>query len=648
MKGLLKILFPSIRGREFLLLLLHTGFLISRTFISIQVANMDGALVRTIVQKRPTDFLMNLSKWLLMAIPASYVNSMIRYLEKKLAIALRTRLVEHLYQLYMNGETYYRVENLDSRLKNSDQSLTQDVASFCDALAHIHSQISKPLLDLILMSIQLIAITRARNTGANRNNTGNQAIFGVAISFASVWMTANLLKWLSPPFGKLTAQEAELEGKLRAAHSSLITNAEEIAFYQGHNVERTFLWECYLSLIKHMNTTFKVRIWYNMLESFLMKYVWSATGLLMVAVPTFTRIEETAKDGDTSSVVSERTEAFVTSRNLLLSLSDACERIMSSYKEVTALAGYTHRVSAMVKVFKDLGAGRKYKKEMARNANVQLMSSRGEVTEGDFINFEDVPIVSPNGDVLIESLSFTLQPGMHTLISGPNGCGKSSLFRILSGLWPVYKGKLTKPHKDDLYYIPQKPYMSHGTLRDQVIYPDTKDLMESSGKTDKDLEMVMDWVNLMAIVKREGGWDAKNDWADVLSGGEKQRLAMARLFYHRPKFAILDECTSAVSEDVEGKMYLKAKELNITLLTVTHRHTLWKYHNYLLQMDGSGGWKFTQLDISVRMTLKEEKSKIEHQLIGLPMQKERLRELCLLLGENSKVLEELDEKQVYN
>lgn len=105
-----------------------------------------------------------------------------------------------------------------------------------------------------------------------------------------------------------------------------------------------------------------------------------------------------------------------------------------------------------------------------------------------------------------------------------------------------------------------------------------------AGITDQNLAEILDQVKLGDILIRDG-WDSYKDWADVLSGGEKQRLAMSRLFYHKPQFAILDECTSQVSLDVEGFMYKHCKKLGITLFTVSHRKSLWEYHDYALSFD---------------------------------------------------------------
>ena len=293
---------------------------------------------------------------------------------------------------------------------------------------------------------------------------------------------------------------------------------------------------------------------------------------------------------------------------MLLSSSDAFGRVMFSYKEVTELAGYTSRVSTLLEVMDDIKAGH-FEKKLVSSAvteeNAEVLQGRGEFIESEEIEFVDVPIVSPNGDVLVRKLNITVKPGEHLLIVGPNGCGKSSLFRILGGLWPIYGGIVRKPAFEDIFYIPQRPYLSCGTLRDQIIYPDGLREMKDRGINDSDLLRILRTVEIEHLIERVGCWEAEEEWRDVLSGGLQQRVAMARLFYHTPKYAILDECTSSVTLEIEKAMYDNAKALGITLMTVSHRRSLWKYHDNILQFDGQGKYIFTKLDAERRLKLEE-------------------------------------------
>jgi ATP-binding cassette subfamily D (ALD) long-chain fatty acid import protein len=189
--------------------------------------------------------------------------------------------------------------------------------------------------------------------------------------------------------------------------------------------------------------------------------------------------------------------------------------------------------------------------------------------------------------------------------------------RIVAGLWPVYRGLVSRPRSvgtDGIIFLPQRPYLSVGTLRDQVIYPDGEPEMLERGRRDIELKHVLEEARLGYLPDREGGWDTKKEWKDVLSGGEKQRMAIARLLYHEPRYAIIDEGTSAVSSDVEGLLYERCKEKGITLITISTRASLKRYHTFNLTLGlGEDGteWEYE------RIGTEKEKMGVEKELIEL-------------------------------
>ena len=451
-------------------------------------------------------------------------------------------------------------------------------------MSELYSYTFKPLLDVVLFTRSLSIIMGYR---------------AQAMLYAYYLLCAALLRATSPPLALLTAQEAALAGSFRGAHQRLAAHAEEVAFNDppAGMSEKMILNQHLYRMLRHSRLSAFQQLVQGVLDGYLVKY-----GATVVALAVYAANAPSSSKGK-----GQATSRYIRAMRLLSNTSRAIGDLVMVYKRVTSLAGHTSRVSELLEQVGALGG------EASVRVHTQLylrnVSSSGSLApptapdgsllpppqplrqEGDVVSFHRVYLSAPDGSPLVKELSFSVPVGRSVLIMGPNGSGKSSLFRVAAGLWPLQAGEVTLPPKGKLFYLSQRPYLVSGTLRDQLLYPEppqsvwatasarTRQRMKPWVKSvdmdgeslDERLCQCLEEVELEYLLGRGKGWDQIQSWDETLSGGEKQRLAMARLLFHAPTYAILDEATSAVSADGERILYGAVVRAGITMLSIGHR-----------------------------------------------------------------------------
>jgi len=222
--------------------------------------------------------------------------------------------------------------------------------------------------------------------------------------------------------------------------------------------------------------------------------------------------------------------------------------------------------------------------DILHNSNVTLLELRN-------ISLQRPGCTNDVSSYLIQNFNLDVKFRRNVLIMGPSSSGKSSLLRAIRGIWPLSSGhiKFNSQSCDSVFFLPQKPFFTNGTLREQIYYPSLT--LTSTLTDDKTIENLLGIADLTGLLERCHGLDTEPDWNwyDVLSPGEAQRLAFVRLYVHKPVLAVLDEATSAISQDVEKKLYGECVKMGMTLLSVGHRESLKQFHHQVLTLTGSRG-----------------------------------------------------------
>ncbi|XP_055337801.1 lysosomal cobalamin transporter ABCD4-like [Paramacrobiotus metropolitanus] len=571
---ILRILFPRFFCRTALLfyVLLLLGIL--GEVIGYQVGIVPSRFYSVLGKKDKDGFYWTFLEASLYILGSAIVLSSKQYVASVMYICWRKLLTKKLQRMYFNDKSYYTLNVLDKTIDNPDQRITQDVNKMCDTLSTIIATVIIAPFRIGYYSYKSFITT---------TYIGPLSIFGYFIigTIAS--------KLLMSPVINFVAKQERKEGDFRFKHMQIRANAESLAFYDSGNFEENRLNLRLHTLLAVQLLLTNLRLALNFFLNFY-NYFGGILCHLIISIPIFAGYYDYLSAADLAALISAN--AFVS-----IYLISSFTVLVDLSTSITDIGGTAHRIGQLLE---NLSIPREFRDDLTSVQSDGESALQDIPDESTLFRLHNVEISPPNttNELLVAGLTMSVREKETILISGPSSCGKSSLLRVLAELWPIRSGRIDRQlsppvHPTDVLFLPQKPYFTDGSLWQQVAFPlgvAEEIEPEESVKVSECLRQA----GAERLLERVKSVDEMVDWNwyDVLSPGEMQRLAFARVFYHRPRMAFLDEATSAVSMDVEEELYATCAQLGITYVSVGHRITLRNYHDALLELDGRGGFSF--------------------------------------------------------
>jgi putative ATP-binding cassette transporter len=492
--------------------------------------------------RQKDDFIHSLLLYLLAFCVAVPLAVFYRYTEERLALMWRRWFSHHVLEKYFRQQSYYRL-GWYGKIDNPDQRLEEDIRSF--------TSMSLSLFLIFLQSgIALFAFMGVLSS-ISWTLTATAVAYAVFGSICTYFLGRPLINLNFD----LLKREADYRYKLIKVRD----NAESIAFYRDERRElkraRQKLKDALVALLRIINRN-------RTLNFFTTGY-----NYILIILPTIVVAPLYLRGEIEFGVVTQSAVAFS-------HVINALSVIIINFGSLSAYAAVVRRLGMFTEVLDEANKPRQ---------GVPLQDS-------ELLEVKDLTILTPDKKrPLVQNLSLSISHG-GLLICGPSGCGKSSILRVFSGLWDASSGEIRRPAYSLSMYVPQRPYLVLGSLRNQLTYGS-----ERSGFTDQELIKVLNEVELSEMYRRVGGLEATVDWSATLSNGEQQRLGLARLMLRRPAYVFLDEATTAIDEEGERLIYEKIQGFARLIVSVGYRSNLQRHHDYVLELLGDGNWRLERL-----------------------------------------------------